>query len=232
MQALAIKLYQDHVIYRQETSFRYWQTYPLPTPSMVRGMVHALLKADAYIPLEISIQGRYGGIFQNLQRVNNWTGASWDAIQKELASPATLLHEMLTDVELFLHIRFINEQDNKKYLPQLKDELIRQTIVLGRNEDIARLDEIKLVDLRIMDIFSYETRYNLYVQKSTESVESSSYSSLRLPFMYQVEDKMRVFKFVDVVFVPYQQEIGDDFSEDLLFDPIHKIPVAFLKADL
>ncbi|MGC8502600.1 CRISPR-associated protein Cas5, partial [Desulfurella sp.] len=57
MIALKLQLYQNMVNYRKENSFGYIQSYPLPTPSMVRGMAHSLLGLKEYKPLRISIQG-------------------------------------------------------------------------------------------------------------------------------------------------------------------------------
>lgn len=73
MEAVKIKLYQNMVNYRREMSFGYVQSYPLPTPSMVRGMVHALIGAKSganeYYPLKVSIQGKYSTVVTNMQKV-------------------------------------------------------------------------------------------------------------------------------------------------------------------
>jgi len=70
MKALRLKLYQNLVNYRREMSYGYVQTYPLPTPSMVRGMVHWLLGInDGYKPLKISIQGDFDSVITNMQKV-------------------------------------------------------------------------------------------------------------------------------------------------------------------
>jgi len=70
MKALRLKLYQNLVNYRREMSYGYVQTYPLPTPSMVRGMAHWLLDIhDRYKPLKISIQGDFDSVTTNMQKV-------------------------------------------------------------------------------------------------------------------------------------------------------------------
>lgn len=70
MKALRLKLYQNLVNYRREMSYGYVQTYPLPTPSMVRGMAHWLLGInDGYKPLKISIQGDFDSVTTNMQKV-------------------------------------------------------------------------------------------------------------------------------------------------------------------
>ena len=42
MKAIRVKLTQDMVNYRKPTSFQLKETYPLPPPSTVIGMVHYL----------------------------------------------------------------------------------------------------------------------------------------------------------------------------------------------
>lgn len=67
--AVKLKLYQNMCNYRREMSFGYVQTYPLPTPSMVKGMVHALLGLKSFHNLKIGIAGNYDTIACNMQRI-------------------------------------------------------------------------------------------------------------------------------------------------------------------
>ncbi len=69
MQTVKIKLYQNMVNYRKEMSFGYVQTYPLPTPSMIKGMIHAILGLREYHNLKISIQGNYDTVVTNMQKI-------------------------------------------------------------------------------------------------------------------------------------------------------------------
>ena len=59
MKAIRIKLYQNMVNYRKPTSFQLKETYPLPPPSTVIGMVHNLCGFTEYNEMDISIQGKY-----------------------------------------------------------------------------------------------------------------------------------------------------------------------------
>lgn len=59
MKAIRIKLYQNMVNYRKPTSFQLKETYPLPPPSTVIGMVHYLCGFTEYKEMDVSIQGKY-----------------------------------------------------------------------------------------------------------------------------------------------------------------------------
>ncbi|MGN9165152.1 type I-B CRISPR-associated protein Cas5b [Tissierellaceae bacterium HCP3S3_D8] len=59
MKAIRVKLYQNMVNYRKPTSFQLKETYPLPPPSTVIGMVHNLCGFTEYYEMDISIQGKY-----------------------------------------------------------------------------------------------------------------------------------------------------------------------------
>ena len=59
MKAIRVKLYQNMVNYRKPTSFQLKETYPMPPPSTVIGMVHNLCEFTEYNEMDISIQGKY-----------------------------------------------------------------------------------------------------------------------------------------------------------------------------
>ncbi len=53
MKAIRIKLSQDMVNYKKPTSFQLKETYPLPPPSTVIGMVHYLCDFTEYKEMDI-----------------------------------------------------------------------------------------------------------------------------------------------------------------------------------
>lgn len=59
MKAIRIKLYQNLVNYKKPISFQLKETYPLPPPSTVIGMVHNLCGYTEYHEMDVSIQGKY-----------------------------------------------------------------------------------------------------------------------------------------------------------------------------
>lgn len=211
MKAVRIKLYQNMVNYRKELSYGYVQTYPLPTPSMVRGMVHALLELDKYHNLHISIQGNYTSVVTNLQKVYKFDrdryqrpDNPYDVIignSKKTATHGVMFVDEIIDMELILHISF----DEKDLNEQLINAVKQKTVVLGRNEDIALVD---FENTNLVDILSlndeYRLPYNIYLRPEIcirEQLEGTYY---RLPFSYQpvksFADK-RIFKYADAVYV-------------------------------
>ncbi|MBW1616806.1 MAG: CRISPR-associated protein Cas5 [Deltaproteobacteria bacterium] len=146
MEALKIKLYQNMANYRKELSYGYVQTYPLPTPSMVKGMAHYLLGLDKFENLKISIQGNFKSISTNMQKIIKFDRdpkSRPDNLYKVTigSSLKTALHavmfvDQIVDIELLLHIAFQNQDLNCKLLNAVKEK----TVILGRNEDIAFVD--------------------------------------------------------------------------------------------
>ena len=68
MELLKAKLYQETAVYRIPFSLEIVESYPLPTPCTVNGMIHSLLGADSLIPgLSFSIQGSHNGIMEDYQ---------------------------------------------------------------------------------------------------------------------------------------------------------------------
>ena len=65
MEALRIELYQDSACYRKPFAYKVTETYPLPPYSTVIGMLHNILGAEEYVPMEVSIQGDYESIFNS-----------------------------------------------------------------------------------------------------------------------------------------------------------------------
>lgn len=211
MKALRIKLYQNMVNYRRELSYGYVQTYPLPTPSMVKGMVHALLDLNNYHSLKISIQGNFASVVTNMQKVYKFDrdrasrpNNPYDVVvgdSNKTATHGVMFVDELVDIELLLHISFDEENLNE----QLLDAVKQKTVVLGRNEDIALVDfeGTTLVDILSSDD-EYRLPYNIYLNPEICKSEQLEGTYYRLPFYYEpvssFNDK-RIFKYVDTVYI-------------------------------
>jgi CRISPR-associated protein Cas5t len=209
MKALRAELYQDHVCYRQEAGYRFYQSYPLPTPSMVRGLVHRLMGHIAggeYIPLRIGIQGEYESLFVDMQR--------WDALSKKRMGfrvkdddDHTLsFWEELTGVKLILYIAFKN--DNDENLLKLLASFNRNTVVLGRNEDIARLDKTEIVELMKPNP---EAKYNSKQPLFAKIAKDTTLPVFHLPFAYVIKGRQRIFKYVDALLVDINTAVIPDY---------------------
>jgi CRISPR-associated protein Cas5t len=211
MKAVRIKLYQNMVNYRRELSFGYVQTYPLPTPSMVKGMVHSLLNLDKYHSLRISIQGNYESVVTNMQKVYKFDrdrasrpNNPYDVVvcnSNKTATHGVMFVDEIVDMKLILHISFDDENLNRQLL-----EAVRQkTVILGRNEDIACVD---FEGTGIAEILSsnaeYRLPYSIYLSPELCKSEQLEGTYYRLPFYYEpvssFNDK-RIFKYTDAVYI-------------------------------
>ena len=211
MRAVRIKLYQNMVNYRRELSYGYVQTYPLPTPSMVRGMAHSLLNLDRYHNLKISIQGNYESVITNMQKVykldrdrNQRPNNPYDVVvgnSNKTATHGIMFVDEIVDMELILHISF----DEQSLDDQLLKAVREKTVILGRNEDIARVDfgDTTLVDVLPFDD-EYRLSYSIYLKPEICKREQLEGTCYRLPFYYEpissFSDK-RIFKYVDAVYI-------------------------------
>jgi len=226
MKALRLKLYQNLVNYRREMSYGYVQTYPLPTPSMVRGMGHWLLGInDGYKPLKISIQGYFDSVTTNMQKVYKFDRSPEARPENPYiinvnGSLRTAKHgvqfvDLIVNMNLLLHIAF----DDASLTEALDGAVRMKTIVLGRNEDIARVDfaETGLVDVKEVSD-EIILNYNAYLTPDLCRKEQLSGTHYRLPFYYDdvksIEDK-RIFHFTDAVYIARGNKIENaSFMKD------------------
>lgn len=65
---LRIKLHQNKAHYRKEETINNKMTYPLPPYSTVIGAIHAACGYEEYRPMDISIQGRYESMDQEIYK--------------------------------------------------------------------------------------------------------------------------------------------------------------------
>ena len=233
MDAVKIKLYQNLVNYRRELSFGYVQTYPLPTPSMVKGMVHSLLDLNEFNNLKISIQGKYSTIITNMQKVfkfdrkGRYRESVIVGISEQSINRGLLFIDLIVDMELILHIQFDNQELNSS----LYEVVQRKPIILGRNEDIARLDEVKIVKINEKKDADFPLKNNIYLDFEFCRKFQIKGTAYRLPFYYDKVDSFqdkRIFKYVDVMYVASGENI---IQSSFLIDEEEDI-VNFLYVDI
>jgi len=218
MEAVKIKFYQNLCNYRRENSYGYVQTYPLPTPSMIKGMVHCILSLNEYKPLKISIQGESDGVVTNAQKVYKFDRSPKSRPQNPYKillnrSLVTATHGIMyvdlhINIKLTLHIQFYDESLN-----QLLYDKIQECIpVLGRNEDIARCDEVKLVKTYNYSGRAVKTKLPMYVLP--EALIERNGTFLRLPFYYKKVssfEENRIFSYLDVCYVGRDVPLRKDY---------------------
>ena len=160
MKAIRVKLYQNMVNYRKPTSFQLKETYPLPPPSTVIGMVHNLCEFTEYHEMDISIQGKYYSKVNDLYTRYEFKNAmKYSKARHQLEtggygiSRGVATVELLTDVDLLLHIipkdQSIIEKIAKAFLYP------SEYPSLGRREDLALINEVKVVDVYEKELECY-----------------------------------------------------------------------------
>jgi CRISPR-associated protein Cas5t len=204
MNILRVKLYQEFACYRKPLTFNFWETYPLPPLSTVKGFFHNVLEAKEYIPARYSIQGSFKSLFLDTQIVNKFArktatdGVYIDEHDKKLTkSPLCVAN--LYSVSLTIYI-----ESDLYYLEKFKENLlIHEYPSLGRKEDLVRVDSVDMVELIERDLFKdeYQLENGIYLSKEKAKELGLSGINYRMRFRYEIIDGIRYFDRRDVVYV-------------------------------
>ncbi|MFA5524650.1 MAG: type I-B CRISPR-associated protein Cas5b [Tissierellales bacterium] len=163
MKAIRLRLYQNLVNFKKPTSFQLKETFPLPPYSTIIGMIHVVCGYKEYHPMKISIQGNYNSKVNDL-----WTRyegfSSFEETRHQIRVPVDnegkttyqgvtrgiSTAELLVDLELMIHI----VPDDESIIEEIYNNFLhpKEYISLGRREDIVRLDEVKIVDIKNKEI--------------------------------------------------------------------------------
>ena len=203
-------------------SFNYWDTYPLPPLSTIRGWFHTVVEATEYIPIAMSIQGKFDGIVQDLQtlikfdRKRNKEGEIvLEGFNKAFSKSPTYVANVY-GVNLTIYLKAEEE-----YLQKFKENLLKlEYPSLGRREDLIRIDSMDFIE-PVLQNFSEDEHiidYGIYLNKSTADQLGIRGINYRMNFKYNKEllekTGLRYFERKDVVY------IDDALVEDgeFLFD--------------
>lgn len=198
MKILKLKLFQETACYKKPFAFKVGETYPLPPYSTIIGMFHKILGAASgeYFTMNISIQGNYESIFNNYQTLRMFKG-------KKVTSMPRNVHQLL-NVELLIHVQAEDDIINKIYENIING---KGTFTLGRNEDLVRIDEIKLVNT-LKNTNGFINKYNAYVPRNIFEEEELQGINYRLNTTYVIENNLRKWKKVDVKFIERHTNSG------------------------
>lgn len=169
MEAIRVKLVQNTANYKIPTSFQLKESYPLPPPSTVIGLVHRLCGYRQYEPMEVSIQGRYFSKTNDLYtRYEFKPQMKFDETRHQLEvsgcgiTRGTGMTELLVDVELLLHI--VPEDASKLEEIEYAFAHPPEYPCLGRHEDLAIIEEVKRVEYEEKILEKYlHPRYAAYI---------------------------------------------------------------------
>lgn len=182
--AVRIELYQDLVNYKKPASFQIKETYPLPPPSTVIGMVHYACDYKDYVPMDVSIQGRHHSKINDLYTRYEFAAASFEAGRHNVKIESRTENksygmmrgisttELLVDVKLIIYI-CPEDQDR---IDEIYNALLkpREYLSLGRREDIVTINSVQVVEVEEDDTdddisLKYDTYVPVKFLKNTNS---------------------------------------------------------------
>lgn len=192
MKILKMKLFQETACYKKPFAFKVAETYPLPPYSTVIGMFHKIIgaKPGEYYPMNISIQGDYESIFSNYQNLRMFKRKG-----KVTQMPRNV-HQLL-NVNLIIHMQAEDETVEKIYNNVIS---VKESFTLGRNEDLVRVDEIKIIDKpkEVRDKFINNHNAYIPVKYTDEYVNGINY---RLNSVYTIKNELRNWEKINVKYI-------------------------------
>lgn len=180
--AIKLKIYQNLVNYKKPTSFQLKESYPLPPPSTVIGMVHFACGFNETKKMDVSIQGNFKSRVYDLYTKYEFAGTKFEKGRHQIkfdsrdgnnygATKGVATMELLVDVNLTIHICPEDETLIDIIYDSFKNP--KEYISLGRREDIIRLDSAKIVTLENeeADIENLDKNINYYIPIEYENIE-------------------------------------------------------------
>ncbi len=207
MAILKLKLFQETACYKKPFALKVAETYPLPPYSTVIGMFHKIIgaKPGEYYPMNISIQGEYESIFNNYQNLRMFKG------KDKVTSMPRNVHQLL-NIKLLIHLQAKQEVVDKIYKNIIEG---KETFTLGRNEDMVRVDDIKIIEAPKQIEYGYVNKYNAYVpvSQTNDFVRGINY---KLNTTYKIENNLRKWEKVDVKYLEKgtEQELDNILQDE------------------
>lgn len=181
MKAVRIEAYQNMPCYRKASSFRLRESYPLPPYSTVIGMIHRACGFTQYHEMRVSVQGEYCSIVNDtythyeFNPVPKGKGESKDYVDHynigyyskdnthHRLNRGVGNHELLTDVQLLIHVCPDDESLVEVIYNGLMDPVCYPS--LGRWEDLLRIDSVEECDIYedIINDATFTLKRNAYV---------------------------------------------------------------------
>ncbi len=206
MELLKVTLYQETAVYRIPFSLEIVESYPLPTPCTVNGMIHSLLGADSLIPdLRFSIQGSHSGIMEDYQWYKKMSPAA-GGTYSETKRPMVV--NVLNGVTLMVHIASKDHSLLEKILQALNSPPYYP--FLGRGEDLVEIVSAGFVQVNDPEI---EEEYGqpAFVPKQLADSISISGTLYRLPLNYSYREIEKPGKKKESLSIIREFEWGDYF---------------------
>ena len=159
--------------------------------------------------MNISIQGKYESIFSNYQNLRMFKG------KEQVTSMPRNVHQLL-NIELIIHV-----QAEDKIIEKIYENIVtgKETFTLGRNEDMVRVDEVKIIQKPELS-GGMINKYNAYVPEHLSNEISGI--QYRLNTKYQIINNLRKWDKVNVKYIERHtnqglEQVLRDQDEDFVF---------------
>ncbi len=197
MEVLKVSLFQETAVYRNPITMEVIESYPLPPPSTVLGLIHQLLGAKETIPgMNISIQGDYDALLRDYQHYK----------KGDSPRPYPIIVNALNGVNLILHIKA-----DESVLARIEEAFQAPPYYpyLGRAEDLLKVKDIKRTSCEEIETDEEALRIPCYIRKDVADSLDMSGVLFRLPTYYQFEEvligkrvhKVRNFEWYDYIYI-------------------------------
>lgn len=241
MKAIRLHITQQLPNYKIPGSFQLKESYPLPPYSTIVGMVHNACEFKEYIPMKISIQGKFHSKVNDLatryefkpemkfEKQRHQIKLEGFGIGRGISTT-----ELLSDVELLIHIVLEDESLTEMVLEKLTYP--HEYLNLGRREDLIVYKELpKIVEIEKRELekdIKIKNGYSAYIPYDEvnktldiETVANVRYSGTvyKLNKDYIVQDfgtkrKPKKFRIWNRIKVVYGSKITGFEDEELFLD--------------
>lgn len=172
--AVKLEIYQNLVNYKKPTSFQLKETYPLPPPSTVIGMVHFACDYKEYIPMQVAIQGRYHSKINDLYTRYEFAAASYEEgrhnvrLDSSAANKSYGMMRGISTTELLVDnilVLYICPEDQER-VDEIYNSFMcpREYLSLGRREDIVQVNSVKITEIEEVELDDDVTlKYDAYI---------------------------------------------------------------------
>lgn len=230
MKLLRLKLFQETACFLKPFAYKVGETYPIAPFSTVKGMLHAVLDATEYIPMNLSIQGQSESFMIDYQKKFMYKKSEVPQLVitdglPEAPEPDTKLY---TTMPMYQHLLYnvehvIHVEAEESILQELYNRFhqLSTTLSLGRWEDIVRIDEVCYVEGSedLIEEFVYNQYVPVDFEKGIDFNGPKAY--YRLPRKYEICDGRREWDYVTVAYV--QRSTLFDGTTEILTDGEYSI---------
>lgn len=204
MKLIKLDLFQSYANYKMPGSHQIKETYPLPPYSTVIGMIHKACGFDEYVPMNISIQGRFSSKCDDLfTRYEFKPGLKYEEGRHQLIVPSgtgdkygigrgTGHCQLLVEVILTIHIEVLDDDKVDAVYEGLKNP--DTYLSLGRHEDLVRIDSVSKVNCKEVAIEEYELENYHYIPlmlMESESRQTMKGTIYRVSKSYEIVNGIR-----------------------------------------